>query len=118
MFELHKDLSSLPEVLFDHGFTLPKNERRIGDADAIWEYRSDEKGDRTVKYSRKSWDTMWNRSNHYHIDVEYHVGEFLTATYSYRMCEQNYGRIKTHEKSCSLTKNGNTIIAYTKSFPK
>ena len=41
MFELHKDLPPLPEVLFDNGFILPKNERRIGDVDAIWEYESD-----------------------------------------------------------------------------
>lgn len=118
MFELHKDLPPLPEVLFDSGFILPKNERKIGHVDAIWQYESDEKGDRTAKYSRESWDTMWNRSDHYHIDVEYNVKDDLTATYVYRMCEQDYGRRKTHEKRCSVIKNGNTIIEYTKSFPK
>lgn len=119
MFELHRELPSLLQTLFRKGFILQKNEvMPFGDQDAIWEYKNDDKEMRILKYAERMWDTMWNRSDHHHIDIEYRVGNHLIAEYQYRNCVEDYGRIKTHEKHCSLKKNGKIILKFTKSFLK
>ena len=111
MFELHRNIRSLPETLFENGFILPKNDRGIGGDEALWE--NNKEGTRSLSFKRESWDTMWNRSDHYHIDIEYTTDE-LQASYSYQRCEHDYGRDKTHEKRCKLILNGKTIIECSK----
>lgn len=119
MFGLHRKLRSLPEVLFESGFTLPENKTSPagGRIDAIWKYEEENKETRTLKYEQRMWDTMWMRSDHYHIDIEYQVGD-LVAIYQFRMCETNYGRSEKHFKHCSLKKNDKIILEHKMDFSR
>jgi len=117
MFELHKELPSLPKALFNNGFTLPENKKSLGDRDSIWKYEKDGEDTRILKYKQKMWDTMWMRSDHYHIDIEYKVGD-LVALYEYRDCEDDYGRSKKRYKYCCIKKNDKIILEHKKDFLK
>lgn len=119
MFKLHRKLRSLPEVLFDNGFTLPENKQSPsgGRTDAIWKYEKEGEETRALKYEERMWDTMYNRSDHFHIDIEYKAKDMI-ATYQFRMCETNYGRNKKREKHCSIKKNTKIVLEHQKDYLK
>ena len=119
MFELHRKLRSLSEILLKNGFTPRKNKRSPSATrtDAIWKYEKKGEETRTLKYEERTWETMWNRSDHYHIDIQYNVKD-LTVTYQFKMCETDYGRRQEHEKHCSIKKNDKIILEHEKDYLK
>ena len=112
MFSLHETFPSLPETLFEEGFTMPTNEGPSDHRHAVWTFGKTKEELRIVEYERRSWWTMWMRSDHYHIDIVYRVGERLVATYHYRDCEMQYGEIKVHKTYCSIKKDDKLLLEF------
>ena len=92
MFNLHKNLPQLEQVLADQGFTKKEHEKIVGDREkTFWVDEKQKK--RSVKQSYESFETMWNRSDYFSFVTEYESGD-LSAKDEFSHSESDYGRDK------------------------
>lgn len=119
MFELHKDLPSIVEVLFKQGFILPENKVLNGNQKASWKNETIQKfsqeSPRFLEYTTTDHYTDWNRSDNYRVDIKYFKGDF-TAIYEYRDLSRNYGADKECYKQCFIKIKDEMLVEYKKNF--